>query len=66
MAGKRRGGDEQATLARAFELRSDGMAYNKVADALDAEGHATKRGGTWAPKTIASIIRRTDPAVAAS
>ena len=38
---------EQETLTRMRELRGEGLGYLKVANVLNAEGRATKRGGPW-------------------
>ena len=51
--------DEQATLARARQLRDAGMAYNKIAATLTAEGRATKRGGPWQAMSVRAVLRTT-------
>jgi DNA invertase Pin-like site-specific DNA recombinase len=48
---------EQATVARARELRADGLSMRKIAARLTDEGHKTKRGGRWQAETIAKILK---------
>ena len=47
---------EQETLDRIVELRDSGLGYLKVAQALNAEGLATKRGGTWQAASVRSVL----------
>jgi DNA invertase Pin-like site-specific DNA recombinase len=47
---------EQATLRRIHELRSAGIAYNKVADTLNGEQRPTKRGGPWMAASVRSVV----------
>jgi DNA invertase Pin-like site-specific DNA recombinase len=55
--------DEQATLARLVELRSQGLGYLKVAGALNAEGRSTKLGGPWQAMSVRNIfLREAQPA----
>jgi site-specific DNA recombinase len=56
---------EQETLARIRELRSLGMGYLKIAGELNAEGHATKRGGPWQAMSVRSVLRSSERAAAA-
>ncbi|MBM3268907.1 MAG: recombinase family protein [Candidatus Sericytochromatia bacterium] len=49
---------EAAVIARARELRGAGLTLQGIADTLTAEGVPTKRGGTWAPATVAGILKR--------
>jgi len=49
---------EAATVARAVELRAEGCTMREIAATLTAEGHATKRGGTWAAGTVLKVLRR--------
>lgn len=49
---------EQAAIARARELRRDGASLRAIAETLTAEGHRTKRGGTWHPPTVARVLER--------
>lgn len=48
---------EQATVARARELRADGLSLRKIAAKLTLEGHRTKRNGQWQAETIAKILK---------
>ena len=48
---------ELVTVTRARELRAEGLTLRAIADTLTREGHQTKRGGQWAPATIAAIVR---------
>lgn len=50
--------EEQATLARAIELRGEGLTWRDVAAALTTEGHKTKRGGRWLDNTVRRIVQR--------
>lgn len=48
---------EQVTVARARELRQQGLSMRKIAAKLTDEGHKTKRGGKWQAETIAKILK---------
>jgi site-specific DNA recombinase len=48
---------EQETLARAEELRSEGLGYLKIAETLNAERRPTKRGGEWQAMSVRSVLR---------
>lgn len=48
---------EQVTVARARELRHQGLSMRKIAAKLTDEGHKTKRGGRWQAETIAKILK---------
>lgn len=48
--------DEQETLARARELRSDGKGYAAIAKTLTDEGRRTKRGGAWQAMSVRSVL----------
>lgn len=50
--------DEQRTVERIRELRSAGLTYRAIAQALDSEGYPTKRGGRWHPFTVQGIIKK--------
>ena len=39
--------EEQKTKARISRLRKSGLSFQKVADALNADGIPAKRGGLW-------------------
>lgn len=47
---------EQETLDRMRELRDKGLGYLKVANVLNAEGRATKRGGPWQAMSVRSAL----------
>jgi site-specific DNA recombinase len=49
---------EQALIARIASMRSAGHSFGKIADMLNAEGVATKRGGRWFASTIKQISDR--------
>lgn len=49
---------EIATIARILELRERGASLREVCEHLVAEGHTTKRGGTWSPKVVRSVLIR--------
>jgi len=57
--------DEQRTLTRIRKLRSSEMGYLKIADTLNAEGHPTKRGGSWQAASVRSVLRSAERMVAA-
>ncbi len=50
--------EEAETVQRIVALRGEGRTLREIADALAAEGRATKRGGKWAPATVAKILER--------
>jgi len=39
-------------------LKAEGASLRKIAEALNARGIATARGGTWAATQVAGILRR--------
>jgi len=49
---------EQALIARIRSMGSAGHSFGKIADMLNAEGVATKRGGRWFASTIKQISDR--------
>jgi DNA invertase Pin-like site-specific DNA recombinase len=49
---------EQALITRISSLRADGLSFGKIADQLNAERVATKRGGRWFASTIKQILDR--------
>jgi site-specific DNA recombinase len=51
---------EQATLARARELRASGAGLAAIAAALTAEGRPTKRGGAWHITTVRKLLQRVE------
>ncbi len=58
--------EEQTTAARILELRVAGASLRAICAALVAEGHRTKRGGRWAPQTVAQVLARANPTPALS
>ena len=70
--GWRRGGDrdaegrllfvedlaERATAERIRELRAGGLSLRAICARMAAESRPTKRGGRWAPQTVAQVLRR--------
>jgi site-specific DNA recombinase len=50
--------DEVQTLERMRLLREEGRSLRDICSRLAAEGRRTKRGGRWAPKTVAAALRR--------
>jgi DNA invertase Pin-like site-specific DNA recombinase len=51
---------EVATVARIRDLRDRGASLREIAETLTAEGHATKRGGTWSAKVVRSVLQRSE------
>lgn len=51
---------ELETVARIRELHANGHTLRSIAQVLTAEGRATKKGGAWAPKTVRSVLLRTE------
>ncbi len=49
---------ELAVVQRVFELRGAGLTLQAIADTLNHEGIATKRGGKWHPSTVTYILSR--------
>ena len=49
---------EQRALARMKALAAQGTPTREIARVLAAEGHPTKRGGTWSSPTVARILGR--------
>jgi DNA invertase Pin-like site-specific DNA recombinase len=48
---------EQATITRARQLREEGLPLRAIADALEAEGHTTKRGRTrWHVSAVSHML----------
>ena len=53
----RRNGVEQKILRRVRALREKGLGYARVAEALNAEGHAPKRAAAWSAMSVRSVLR---------
>lgn len=47
---------DPAAVARARELREDGMGYAAIAAALDAEGFTPPRAAKWHRKTVSHMV----------
>jgi site-specific DNA recombinase len=56
---------EQQTLIRARELRGEGLGYLKIANALNAESRATKKGGLWQAMSVRSVLLSSEKMAAA-
>ncbi|HEY4001755.1 MAG TPA: recombinase family protein [Candidatus Xenobia bacterium] len=50
--------DDSDTVARILELRAQDCTLWDIVHTLQAEGRPTKRGGQWAPKTVAQVLAR--------
>ena len=50
--------EEAAWVRNVFEMRSNGMTYQKIADELNNNGVATKRGGKWSRTHIMDMLNR--------
>ena len=49
---------ELHTIARIVELREVGLSLRDICRVLTTEGIPTKRGGSWSPKVVRSILMR--------
>ena len=47
-----------ATVRLVFELNSEGLKLQQIADQLNALGHTTKQGAVFRPTQIMRILRR--------
>jgi DNA invertase Pin-like site-specific DNA recombinase len=47
---------EQATIARASELRSQGRSLRDIADTLTDEGHQPRRAVRWHPQVVSRLL----------
>lgn len=57
----RRSKTEQATLRRLLALAADGRSTRDIATELNAQGHRSKRGGSWSSATVAAVLRAQAP-----
>jgi DNA invertase Pin-like site-specific DNA recombinase len=48
---------EQRVIARISELHEAGRSSRAIAQVLNAEGLASKRGGSWSSATVARLVR---------
>jgi hypothetical protein len=53
--------DDQVLPAIREAQAAGAKSLRQIADALAARGVATRRGGTWEEKAIASILARSNP-----
>ena len=49
---------ERKAVNRLLELRAQGLAVNKVADALNAEGYKPKYGVKWYGSSVSNVLKR--------
>jgi site-specific DNA recombinase len=56
---------EQETLTIIHQLRGSGLGYLKIAEILNIERRATKRGGPWQAMSVRSVLRSSEKMVAA-
>jgi DNA invertase Pin-like site-specific DNA recombinase len=49
---------ERKAVNRLLELRAQGLAVNKVADALNAEGYKPKYGAKWYGSSVSNVLKR--------
>jgi DNA invertase Pin-like site-specific DNA recombinase len=49
---------EQATIARASELRDEGLSLRQIAAALTDEGHTPRRSARWHPQVVKRLLTR--------
>lgn len=47
---------EQATIARANQLRDGGVSLRQIADALTSEGHEPRRAARWHPQVVSRLL----------
>lgn len=47
---------EQATIARADELRSEGLSLRGIAEVLTSEGHEPRRAARWHPQVVSRLL----------
>jgi DNA invertase Pin-like site-specific DNA recombinase len=49
---------EMETVSTIRRMRAEGASLREIATALDTSGRPTKRGGKWAPQTVAKVLSR--------
>ena len=49
---------EMAVLDRMRQLRAEGLSYQRVADALNEDGHKTRNGSPWCARTTRHHLRK--------
>jgi hypothetical protein len=50
--------DPEKVKERVLALKDENLTYGKIAERLDAEGIATRQGGSWSRATVSNIYRR--------
>jgi hypothetical protein len=50
--------DPEKVKERVLALQAEKLTYGKIAERLDAEGIATRQGGSWSSATVSNIYRR--------
>lgn len=50
--------DHRPTIELILSLRAAGMAVDKIAEALNAEGHKSKMGGRWYGSSVRNVLMR--------
>ena len=50
--------DELAVIERIRRMRTRGMSYQAVADALNKQGIPAKNGGLWYPSSVRAVVLR--------
>jgi len=48
--------EEAAVVRRIFDLAAQEVSTNKIADTLNAAGHASPRGGRWGKSTVRRVL----------
>ena len=50
--------DPEKVKERVLALKDENLTYGKIAERLDAEGIATRQGGSWSSATVSNLYRR--------
>ena len=51
--------DEQRVIKRIHRLRKNGHSYDRIARTLNGSGVVSKRGGSWYPMSVRSVLMTT-------
>jgi DNA invertase Pin-like site-specific DNA recombinase len=54
-------GGEPETIKRILKLRKDGLAYDTIAERLNADSKYPARKGKWHPTSVARVVQRHGP-----
>jgi DNA invertase Pin-like site-specific DNA recombinase len=54
-------GEEQETLSKVRTLRKSAFSYSRIADFLNSQGVATKKGSRWYPESVRSVLQHSLP-----